>query len=199
MNRLRQHPQRNPLSARLKVLALLSAMLFSAGCLRGCTSTSPPIHINPNMDDQPKYTAQGSSGFFYDGGAMRLPVAGTVARGEFYERDQQALLTGRDAQGNFVSNPLDVDEAVMARGKNRYSIYCRPCHGELGDGLGVLYDSGVPVASFKDPRIVALPDGEIFDTVTNGKGLMSGYRYPVPAEDRWAIIAYLRNLQQEEE
>ncbi|HSR53680.1 MAG TPA: cytochrome c [Acidobacteriota bacterium] len=186
-------------SPQFKVMALLASLLCSAGCLRGCTSTSPPIHINPNMDDQPKVTTQAASGFFYDGAAMRQPVPNTVARGEFYEAGQEPLLTGRDAQGNFVDNPLPINDEVLARGQNRFNIYCRPCHGELGDGQGVLYDFGVPVTSYKDARIMALSDGEIFDTVTNGKGLMSGYRYPIPAEDRWAIIAYLRRLQQEEE
>ncbi len=165
--------------------------------MRGCTSSRPPIHIIPNMDSQPKYDAQEGSDFFYDGGAMRLPVEGTVARGEFYEDEDRPLHTGRDAQGNFIANPIPVSEEVLARGAERYDIFCRPCHGESGDGQGVLFDQGVPVTSYFDERLMGLPDGEFFEVITLGKGLMTPYAYAVPVHDRWSIVAHIRRLQED--
>lgn len=177
---------------RLAATAIL--VLSLGGCMRGCTSPYPPIHPNPNMDHQPKYRAQSASAFFYDGATMRPPVEGTVARGELFE--DVAFYTGRDATGAFVSNPLGLDEVVLARGEERYGIYCAPCHSDRGDGRGVLYERAqVQSADFHEPRLRDMPDGQIFDTVTNGLGLMSGYRYPIPPRDRWAIIAYVRELQ----
>lgn len=165
--------------------------------MRGCSSPRSPIHPNPNMDLQPKYLPQSASAFFYDGMAMRPQVAHTVARGEL--REDTALWDGVDPSGAFVvANPLEIDETVMARGLERYQIYCTPCHGDNGNGRGALYDrAGVEAGNLSDPRIVDMSEGQLFDVITNGVGLMAGYRYPVPAEDRWAIIAYLRQLQSE--
>lgn len=178
---------------KLLCLCLLSVSLF--GCVRGCSSTRPPIHINPNMDDQPRYDAQGESAFFYDGSAMRLPLPGTIARGQL--RENPPLYTGRDESGAFLTeSPLAVDAALLSRGEERYAIYCAPCHTKRGTGQGILTQRGsVPVPSFHDDRLKQIVDGEYFDTITNGKGLMQGYRYPIPAEDRWAIIAHVRDLQ----
>ena len=185
-------------------LVVAASLLVLAGC-RGQTSKYPPIHPNPNMDDQPKLLAQESSDFFYDGAAMRLPVEGTVARGEL--RLDSDFYEGLDAGGTPVAaNPLLAseqyrggrsDEEIMARGAERYGIYCLPCHGATGDGESMLKErSGVASANLHDERIRQLPDGQMFDVVTNGLGLMSGYRYPIPADDRWAIIAYVRQLQE---
>lgn len=179
------------------VYGLAFTALLSSSCMRGCTSSRPPIHIIPNMDSQPKYQAQEESAFFYDGAAMRVPVEGTVARGEFYEDEELPLHTGRDAQGAFVDSPIEVTDAVRARGAQRFDIYCRPCHGELGDGQGVLFDKGVPVTSYFDPRLMGMKDGEIFDVITHGKGLMQPYGYAIPVLDRWSIITHVRELQQD--
>ena len=188
----KRRPSRGPVPWRLLALAVL--LLSMSGCMRGCTSPRPPIHPNPNMDQQPKYLAQAASDFFYDGATMRPDVEGTVARGELFE--DVAFHTGRDATGQWVSNPLAVDEAVLARGEERYGIYCAPCHSDRGDGRGMLYErSQVLSADLHEERLVTMADGEVFDTVTNGLGLMSGYRYPIPPRDRWAIIAYVRELQ----
>ena len=165
--------------------------------MRGCTSSRPPIHPNPNMDRQPKYRAQAASPFFYDGAAMRPEVPGTVARGELFA--DPALTTGKDETGAFVTaNPLAVDEALLARGEERFGIYCAPCHSARGDGKGILWDRAqIASADLHEERLRAMPDGQIFDTITNGLGLMAGYRYPIPPADRWAIIAYVRQLQGE--
>ena len=175
----------------------LVALLALAACTRGTTSSRPPIHINPNMLEQPRYDPQAASAFFYDGAAMRPPVPGTVARGEL--RDDGPFWTGRDAAGAFVTaNPLPIDDAVRRRGARRYDIYCAPCHDARGDGKGILFERGkVPTATFHSDRLRQMADGELFDTVTNGKGLMPAYRYPIPVADRWAILAHVRRLQAE--
>jgi mono/diheme cytochrome c family protein len=175
--------------------ALALVLLALSGCARGCTSSRPPIHLNPSMDDQPRYEPQAASAFFYNGAAMRPPVQGTVARGEL--RGSGPYWTGKDAGGAFVAAvPLAVNDAVRERGAERYDIYCAACHDKGGDGKGILFERGkVPTPSFHIDRLRQMPDGQIFDTITNGLGLMPAYRYPIPVPDRWAIIVHLRSLQ----
>lgn len=183
---------------RVCVLGLVAVGLSSlAGCTRGSTSHRPPIHPNPNMDLQPKYMAQAESNFFYNGATMRPPVEGTVAKGRL--NGDSVLYEGKDASGAFTTtNPLAGRDRLAERGHDRYAIYCQPCHGDTGNGRGMLYErAGVQSGDFNDPRIAALSDGQVFDVITNGVGLMSGYRYPIPPEDRWAIVAFVRQLQQE--
>jgi mono/diheme cytochrome c family protein len=177
-------------------VALTSAVALG-GCARGCTSSRPPIHLNPSMDDQPKVRPQSASRFFYDGASMREPVPGTVPVGGLEE--DGAFFTGKGPDGQFVATiPVPVDEALVARGRERYRIYCEPCHDARGDGRGILFQRGnVPTASFHQEKILKYPDGQIFDVITNGQGLMAGYRWPIPPADRWAIIAYVRQLQRE--
>jgi mono/diheme cytochrome c family protein len=178
----------------LCVVALMSVFALS-GCTRGCTSSRPPIHLNPSMDDQPKVLAQTASEFFYDGSAMRQPVPGTIPVGGL--KEDTALFTGKGADGQFVAKiPVPVNEALVERGHQRYTIYCQPCHDARGDGKGILFQRGnVPTASFHQEKILKYPDGQIFDIVTNGAGLMPAYRWPIPPADRWAIIAYVRELE----
>jgi mono/diheme cytochrome c family protein len=180
----------------LGALALTSIVALS-GCARGCTSSRPPIHLNPSMDDQPKVRPQAASTFFYNGASMREPVPGTVAIGGLQE--DGVFFTGKGADGQFVAtSPVTVDETVLARGRDRYGIYCQPCHDTRGDGRGILFQRGnVPTATFHQDKVLKYPDGQIFDVITNGVGLMSGYRWPIPPEDRWAIIAYVRQLQRD--
>ena len=174
----------------------LTCVIGVTGCARGCTSSRPPIHINPSMDDQPKVLPQTASTFFYDGSSMRQPVPGTIAMGGL--KEDSAFFTGKDADGQFVAKiPVPVNEALVARGADRYRIYCQPCHDAKGDGKGILFQRGnVPTASFHQEKIINYPDGQIFDVITNGMGLMSGYKWPIPPADRWAIISYVRQLEQ---
>ena len=183
--------------SRTRVLLLALAGLALTGCVRGCTSSRPPIHINPNMDDQPKLQPFEASRFFYDGKAMREPIPGTVARNDDWTQD--AFHTGKDASGAFVAtSPVAPDDAALARGAERFAIYCSPCHDQRGNGRGILYERGkVPTPSLHEERIRALKDGEIFDVMTIGKGLMPGYAYPIAPADRWAILAHVRRLQSE--
>ena len=178
-------------------LVLGLALLALSGC-RGCTSSRPPVHLNPNMDVQPRYEPQAGSAFFYDGAEMRQPVPGTVARGELRNMtNDSAWWTGKDASGAFVTAiPMQVSDAVRTRGAQRFDIYCAACHDKGGDGKGILFERGkVPTPSFHIDRLRTMPDGQIFDTITNGFGLMPSYRYPIPVADRWAIIVHLRELQ----
>ena len=179
---------------RLSALTV-TALVGLTGCARGCTSSRPPIHLNPSMDDQPKVLAQTASTFFYDGQSMRQPVPGTIPIGGL--KEDVAFFTGKGADGQFVATtPVTASEAIVERGRQRYTIYCQPCHDAKGDGKGILFQRGnVPTASFHQEKILKYPDGQIFDVITNGFGLMSGYRWPIPPADRWAIIAYVRELE----
>jgi len=181
---------------------VLGALAFTSivaltGCARGCTSSRPPIHINPSMDDQPKVRPQTASTFFYDGASMRQPVPGTVPIGGL--KEDAAFFTGKGADGQFVATiPVAADEAHLERGRQRYVIYCQPCHDARGDGKGILFQRGsVPTATFHQEKILKYPDGQIFDVITNGVGLMPAYRWPIPPADRWAIVAYVRGLQRD--
>jgi mono/diheme cytochrome c family protein len=178
----------------LGVGALALAALAAGGCARGCTSSRPPIHLNPSMDDQPKVRPQAASPFFYDGAGMRPPVPGTVAIGGL--KEDAAFFTGKGADGQFV--PMPADEAMLERGRQRYVIYCQPCHDARGDGKGILFQRGsVPTATFHQDKVLKYPDGQLFDVITNGMGLMPSYRWPIPPSDRWAIIAHVRELQRD--
>lgn len=185
---------------RLGLLLVLSLAL--GGCVRGCTSSRPPIHLNPNMDDQPRANALESSDFFYDGKTMRQPIPGTVAREDVVE--PSAFETGREnGDGGFVTAvPAAAGEALAQplalRGAERYDIYCALCHGAEGDGEGMLFTrAGVTSADLRIPRLREMPDGQLFDVISNGLGLMPPYRAQIPPADRWAIVAYVRQLQAE--
>jgi mono/diheme cytochrome c family protein len=184
-------------SRRVPGALVLISLVAVSGCARGCTSSRPPIHLNPSMDDQPKVRPQAASEFFYNGASMREPVPGTVAIGGLQE--DGVFFTGKEAGGQFVAtSPVPVDDALVERGRQRYGIYCQPCHDARGDGRGILFQRGnVPTGNFHQDKILNYPDGQIFDVITNGVGLMAGYRWPIPPADRWAIIAYVRELQRE--
>jgi mono/diheme cytochrome c family protein len=183
------------LSKRVLGVLALTSVVGLTGCARGCTSSSPPIHLNPSMDDQPKVLPQTASEFFYNGASMREPVPGTVPIGGL--KEDGALFEGKQPDGQFVATiPLPVDESVVERGHQRYTIYCQPCHDARGDGKGILFQrANGPTASFHQENVLKYPDGQIFDVITNGKGLMPGYRWPIPPADRWAIVAYVRELE----
>jgi mono/diheme cytochrome c family protein len=149
------------------------------------------------MDDQPKVRPQTASTFFYDGASMRQPVPGTVPIGGL--KEDETFFTGKGGDGQFVATiPVAADEALLQRGRVRYVIYCQPCHDARGDGKGILFQRGsVPTATFHQEKIQQYPDGQIFDVITNGVGLMPAYRWPIPPADRWAIVAYVRGLQRD--
>lgn len=165
-----------------------------AGC-QGMPSEKPPIHINPNMDWQEKFTAQEANPFFEDNRADRQPVDGTVSRGNI--QVDLAYYQGIADNGSFVGKiPVTVTAEMIMRGKERYNIYCSMCHGGTGAGNGIITNYGiVPPPSFYDDRIESMPDGEIYSAIYNGVRTMSSYRHQIPVEDRWAIVSYIRTLQ----
>lgn len=178
---------------------LLTVILFSGlvvtACKQGAISEKPPIHINPNMDSQNRYDDQAKSRFFADGKVNRLPVAGTVATSEGVENP--IFYYGKDENGKFVDvGPLPITQELMLRGKDRFNIYCAPCHGHVGDARGIIVNRGfLPPPTFHSKKIRAYPDGRIFDVITNGFRNMPSYRHQIPEKDRWAIVSYVRALQ----
>jgi mono/diheme cytochrome c family protein len=146
------------------------------------------------MHDQPRYEPFEATQFFTDGRSVRPQVEGTIARGELRldEHLYTGLIQGRPAE----TFPFALDRNDMERGRERYEIYCAPCHGELGDGLGMVVKRGFPrPPSFHDPRIVSMPPGYYVDVITRGLGRMLPYADRVKPEDRWRIAAYVRALQ----
>ena len=191
----------------LLIGAAIGVAFFGAFGLQGKLSRKPPMELFPDMDRQAKLRPMEPNRFFANGVSSQLPPVGTVARsqpietvsGAVYRFEDSPVNTGRvTGTTNFVeTNPLPVNEVLIQRGHERFDIYCAPCHGRLGDGNGITKKIGVmpAVANLHDKRIVEMADGEIFNTVTYGKGLMGAAGPLVPTEDRWAVIAYLRALQ----
>ena len=179
----------------LTYLVIIAGLLVLSGCTRNRPSEKPPIHPNPNMDIQPRYNPQAESEFFADGKTMRTPPEGTVARG--YLRTDVGYFTGVNEAGDTVqTNPRPVDMPLLQRGRERYDIYCSPCHSRLGDGQGIMISRGyIPPPSFHLDRLRSVPDGHIFWVISNGIRNMPSYRSQIPADDRWAIVAYVRALQ----
>lgn len=173
----------------LTVVAVVSIMGF-----RGTTFTDPPLEVFPDMDDQSKYKPQGTSAFFADGRADRLPVTGTVARGNL--KDDDFLHFGKQGEEWARGFPMPVTRELVEHGQKKYGIYCTVCHGGVGDGNGVTKLRGMLITtSYHDDRLRDMAEGEIFNTLTNGKGLMGYYKDKLTVEDRWAVIAYVRVLQ----
>jgi mono/diheme cytochrome c family protein len=166
------------------------------------------------MDRQYKQKYQKPSQFFEDGKGARKPLAGTVPigfkfphagnEGELssdldYSAGEDYLNTGLfgDFYGQGFPETLKIDEDFLARGKERYQITCTPCHGESGNGQGIVskYWAIPPTANLIDERVSAMPEGQIFWTITHGKGLMGPYNGVLSVRDRWAIVAYVQALQ----
>ena len=147
-----------------------------------------------DMHDQPKYTAYKRSDFFSDQRSARPIVEGTVAQGQLF--DDELLYTGRVAGQPATAFPFALDDALMRRGRERYDIYCSPCHGLTGEGDGMVVQRGYRrPPSFHTDRLRQAPPGHVFDVITNGFGAMPDYAAQVAVRDRWAIAAYMRALQ----
>lgn len=168
--------------SRLGRLAGASALLLTLAACR------------QDMHDQPKYRGFRGSDFFADGQSARPLPANTVARGHLNE--DTMLMTGKDGAVDTAVFPFPVTEQVMARGQERFNIYCSPCHGQTGMGDGMIVRRGYrrPPA-FSDERLRNAPVGHFFDVISNGFGAMPDYQTQVAVADRWAIAAYIRALQ----
>ena len=168
---------------------------------RVTSSPDPRIHVIPDMDNQPKFKPQERNPMFADRRAMRPPVAGTVPRGATI--DSPALTTGKDGGDWLEVSPIKVDLALVRRGRQRYDIYCSPCHGLAGFGDGMvakradelLEGTWTPPSSFHTDLVRGRPAGHLFNTISNGIRNMPAYGPQIPVEDRWAIVAYVRALQ----
>jgi len=148
-----------------------------------------------DMHDAPRYEAYEANSFYADGRASRETPDGTVARG--WERADDLFYTGRDSAGEPSEQiPMPVTAQDMQRGRDRYNVYCTPCHGILGDGQGMVVQRGLKrAATYHDERLRGVKVGYLYDVVTNGFGAMQGYAEQIPARDRWLIVAYVRALQ----
>jgi mono/diheme cytochrome c family protein len=165
----------------LSVSLWLPLLLLSSGCRQ-------------DMHDQPKYKPYRASDFFGDGRSARPLPEGTVARGRL--KEDVHLHTGR-VNGQLADTfPFAITEASLARGRERYGIYCTPCHGLAGYGDGMVVARGYRKASsFHVDRLRAEPPGYFYDVIANGFGAMPSYAAQIPVDDRWAIVAYVRALQ----
>lgn len=186
---------------RYIILAFIVSVAVVVGMAghQGDKSRRPPIELIPDMDRQPKLRPQALNNFFNDGRSSQLAPSGTVARNSRYE--DNPVNTGKvSGSTNFVDTiPVPVTAQLLARGQDRYSIYCLPCHGALGDGKGITGKLGMAVVAdlhdHKGRKLIAAPDGQIFDTITNGKNLMGAYGSVLDAQDRWAVVSFVRALQ----
>jgi mono/diheme cytochrome c family protein len=188
------------MKTKVMVLTGMAAALL-ASC-RGQVSKDPPIHIIGDMDWQQKYESQEESKFFADGRTNRPLPAGVVARG--FLKDDVRLWEGRTESGEFLKVvPLEVDEKVLARGENRFNVFCAPCHDRSGSGKGLVIATlknpnrfPVPPPDFASDKVLKMPDGEMFNVISHGvRGNMPSYKKQISPEDRWAVVAWVRVLQ----
>ena len=159
--------------------------LLAISLLAGCRQ---------DMHDQPRYKPLAQSDFFADLRSARPPVEGTVARGQLHE--DTYLYTGKigNSPGDYMPFPVTAD--LLARGRERFNIYCSPCHSRLGDGNGMIVQRGFRTPpSYHTERLRKAPLGYFFDVMTNGFGAMPEYASQIPPADRWAIVSYIRALQ----
>jgi len=186
-------------------LAIAVIGIITTAKWRGHHFSQPPFEIFPDMNYQDKVKDQQPSAFFADGNSARLPVPGTVAMEMPAKNDYWATGKWDDSHwGNGIpvheakdgGRALAIDAENMARGRERYNISCAVCHGAAGDGQGVVTKFGLAnVASYHNDRLRKASDGDIFDTISNGKGQMLGYGYNIAIDDRWRIVMYVRALQ----
>ncbi len=167
--------------AKLRKFLGLGLLLVLAGCRQ-------------EMYDQSRVRPLAQSDFYSDLRTARPQVEGTVARGQLHE--DEYFYTGKIGGNPGDYMPFPVTEEVLARGHERFNIYCAPCHSRLGDGNGM-----VPQRGFKHPptyhqdRLRKVPLGYFFDVMTNGFGVMPDYTTQIAPRDRWCIVAYIRALQ----
>jgi mono/diheme cytochrome c family protein len=173
-------------SAGVGIRGLFLACCLAAGLLAaGCRQ---------DMHDQPKFKPYAKNAFFADQRASRPLVDGTIARGHL--REDAVLYTGKAAGKPVDAFPFAVSAAVMARGQERFDIFCSPCHGRTGAGDGMIVRRGYrKPPTFHQDRLRQAAPGYTFDVITNGFGAMPDYAQQIPVRDRWAIVAYIKALQ----
>ena len=164
-----------------KILLSLTLSLVLSGCRQ-------------DMHDQPRYKPLAGTEFFGDGRSARPVVEGTVARGQL--RIDSTRYTGKLEGQEVDVFPFPITREDLARGQQRFNIYCSPCHSRIGDGNGMVVRRGFrQAASYHTERLIKAPVGHFFDVITNGFGAMPSYASRVEPDDRWRIAAYIRVLQ----
>ncbi len=177
----------------IALLVLAVVGFFFLG-LPGQLHQSRPWQWLNEMDQQQKLKPQQESSFFADGRGARMPIPGTVHTGK--PVDNEYALTGAMGTQWGDGIPIPVTRELMQRGQERYNINCAVCHGAHGDGQGITTKYGlIGVANLLQNNYQKMADGEIFNTIGNGKGQMMGYGGNLVPEDRWAIVCYIRALQ----
>lgn len=200
-------------------LAFIGLIVLTVGVfgLRGAKTTRPPIEIFPDMDRMDFVKGQKASDFFHNGMGSRLPVTGTVPHssddgifpvefgagrnGHYYTgaiNDYFAAGLPLEQLGLIGDDGASEMQALLRRGQGRFSIFCAICHGDAGDGTGLISNyMAAKIANLHEPRFGSdqYPEGKLYHVITHGQGLMSGYGANIPVRDRWAIVAYVRALQ----
>ncbi len=182
-----QNEVRNPMQKPSKAISMVAAMGAMAATLvlAGCRQ---------DMHDQPKFFPQRGTTLYADGRSVRPQVENTVGRSQLHQDSYfyTGLVDGREADGL----PFPVTARVLARGQERYNIYCTPCHSRVGNGEGMIVERGYAKAGdFHTARLEQAPLGHFFHVISNGHGAMPDYSAQVAPADRWAIVAYIRALQ----
>jgi mono/diheme cytochrome c family protein len=166
---------------QVAMLCGLGAMSLLAGCRQ-------------DMHDQPKFFPQRGTSFYADGRSVRPQVENTVARNQLHDDSYfyTGLVNGKEGDGL----PFAVTPELLARGQERYNVYCTPCHSRVGNGGGMIVQRGYsPAGNFQSTRLRTIGLGHFFNVMTNGYGSMPDYAAPLPPMDRWAVAAYIRALQ----
>lgn len=190
----------------LAIYILVIVTFISVFGFRGRTSENPPLRIFPDMDEQMRYKPQAGGDYFADGREDRPPVPGTVAMTpehlKVYEKVDTFIAdtymeSGLQENGDYGDGiPVPVTAELLTLGQEKYDIFCSRCHGYTGDGDGVTKAFGMNATpSYHIDRIREQPDGMIFETITQGRNLMGAYGNKMRAEERWAVVAYVRTLQ----
>jgi cytochrome c5 len=170
---------------RVRLHGRIGATVLLLTCAAACRQ---------EMYDQPRYKPLGKSDFFTDNRQARPLVEGTVARGTL--REDSRLYAGKSGNALVTVYPLPVTRARLERGRERYEIYCAPCHDRTGAGNGMVVQRGYrPPPSLHIDRLRQVAVGHFYDVITNGFGAMPDYAVQITPEDRWAIVAYVRALQ----
>lgn len=189
-------PGKTKTDSRLRATLLVSVAVAASLALAGC-------RLPQKMANQPQFDPLEKSAFFPDGASSRPLVEGTVVSprvegtlAQIGSGPNELFDSGREG-GQFSDNfPLPLTPELMARGKERFEIYCTPCHGRVGEGNGMIVARGYKrPPSYHSDALRSRKNGYIFDVITNGFGVMPSYRSQVPPADRWAIVAYVRALQ----
>jgi len=180
----------------LTTLTMCMFLLIVTNACRGYTSKKPPIHLITNMDTQPKYKPYGESSWFINNMTMRSHLENVISRGNLKENTHLFFGKVNGEVCDLFPDSIEINEKLLLRGQERYSISCSQCHGKLGDGKG-LVGLRMPIrpSNLYTEYLCDKSNGHIFDVITNGIRLMPAHKIQIEVNDRWAIVAYIRALQ----